>query len=189
MPNLNVGLGLALGGIGTTWALTLEAGVMCFIEEGTPDTGCSSLTRVINCGTGGVYQDCAQCSTGYTRTANTLETSLETYTYYTCTRSAVSVTCPTSCTSTSWTSAGTGKQVRCVKNITSALCQYRCAANYYGNGITCTACPRYNGVSGTCAAGSTSCSACCISSGTSFSFSDTAGSGTAKTTQTCCCTE
>ncbi|MBP3340184.1 MAG: hypothetical protein J6L47_00775 [Alphaproteobacteria bacterium] len=186
MPNLIVGLSLALVSV-DAWAITSMAS--CVIEGYTElPLGCTAASRQINCGTtGGVYVDCTACSSGYNLESQTVTVNaLESYTYGTCQRTVVIVECPSECTSTSWTSAGTGKQVRCVKNITSALCQYRCAANYYGNGTTCTACPRYNGVSGTCAAGSTSVSSCCIASGTSISFSDTKGSGTEKLTAQCC---
>ncbi len=185
MPNLNVGLGLAMGMVGNTWGAS--SGVMCFVDTGTPDTGCSSLTRVINCGTYGVFKDCAVCSSGYNRIAQTVSSALETYTYYVCQKALLPVTCPSTCSSTSWTSAGSGKEVRCVKGTTSASCEYRCAANYYGNGTTCTACPSFNGIAATSSAGSTSCSGCCIASGSTYSFSDGVGSGNATITSTCCC--
>ena len=182
MPNLNVGLSLALVSV-DAWAIT-----GCLIEDYTElPIGCAAASRQINCGTsGGVYVDCTSCKSGYNFESKSVTSYGTTYTYGTCNRTAVIVSCPSACTSTSWTDAGTGKQVRCVKTITSASCLYRCAANYYGNGTTCTACPRYNGVSGTCAAGSTSVSSCCIASGTSISFSDTKGSGTEKLTAQCC---
>ena len=185
MPNLNVGLSLALVSV-DAWALSPTG---CYIEDVTElPFGCTAASRQINCGASvGVFVDCTSCKSNYNFETKTVTVNaLESYTYGTCNRIAVVVQCPSACTSTSWTSAGTGKQVRCVIDLNSASCEYRCAANFYGNGTTCTACPRYNGVSGTCIAGSTSVSSCCIASGTSFSFSDTKGSGTETLSSQCC---
>ncbi|MBQ8368333.1 MAG: hypothetical protein IJX43_04745 [Alphaproteobacteria bacterium] len=191
MPNLNVGLGLTTCLATNAWAL--DTLTQCMVSEGgTATLGCLYVTRTINCGTTlGTYTDCGTCAENYTRTERTAEiSSTESYTYYTCARALITVvTCPTECTSESWTDNGDGKEIRCVKGTLSASCEYRCAAGYYGNGTTCTSCASlgdYNGLYGSSSAGSTSASSCCISSGSTYSFSDTAGSGTAQISSTCC---
>ncbi|MBQ8041939.1 MAG: hypothetical protein IJ273_01270 [Alphaproteobacteria bacterium] len=193
MPNLNVGLSLAMLAF-SAGATSTSYPVSCFVSEGLygadDDANCSQVSSYINCGNNGTFVDCYTCNSGCTRTLKTQTIDYESFQYYACencgTIIPIIVTCPLECTSEDWTSNGTGKQIRCVKGTRSASCEYRCAANFYGDGTTCTACPRYNGVSGTCAAGSTSVSSCCIASGTSISFSDTKGSGTEKLTAQCC---
>ncbi len=167
--------------------------VRCIVEEGfgqsDSSSNCARVTAFVNCGTayGGTYVDCATCNSGFTRAQVTVSIGSETLSYYTCQGGLLPIVqCPSACTSESWTSAGSGKEVRCVMGISSASCEYRCAANYYGNGTTCTACPSYNSIAGTSSAGSTSASSCCIASGSTYSFSDTVGSGTAKISSKCC---
>ena len=168
--------------------------ITCFYEEGLgadADAKCSNVTGYINCGLDGTFVDCYTCNSGCTRTQKTATVNYQTFSYYSCelcnTKPIIPlVTCPLECTNEDWSSNGTGKEKRCVKTDLSASCEYRCAANYYGNGTTCTACPPYNGIAGTSSAGSTSVSSCCIASGATYSFSDTAGSGTAKISSTCC---
>lgn len=185
MPNLIVGLSLALVSV-DAWALSPTG---CYIEDVTElPFGCAAASRQINCGASvGVFVDCTSCKSNYNFETKTVTVNaLESYTYGTCNRIAVVVQCPSACTSTSWTDAGSGKEARCVINLNSASCEYRCAAGYYGNGTTCTSCASlgaYNGLYGSSSAGSTSC---CISSGSTYSFSDTAGSGTATISSTCC---
>ena len=150
--------------------------------------GCTAASGQINCGlSGGIYVDCTSCKNGYDLVSQSVTVLATTYTYGTCNKSLIiGPTCPSECSSSSWTSAGSGKEVRCKLMATTASCQYRCAANYYGDGTTCTSCGSYNGLAGTSSAGSTSASSCCISSGSTHSFSDTAGSGTATISSTCC---
>ena len=197
MPNLNVGLSLAMF-VCSAGATSTSYPVSCIIEEGLygADAGanCSQVSAYINCGTlYGTFVDCYTCDSGCTRTQKTATVNYETFSYYACedcsTLIPIIVTCPLECPEETWTDNGTGKEIRCVKTDLSASCEYRCAANYYGNGTTCTSCASlgdYNGLYGSSSAGSTSASSCCISSGSTYSFSDTAGSGTATISSTCC---
>lgn len=50
--------------------------------------------------------------------------------------------CPSECPNdTSYSDAGNGKQVICSKTSVPYQCSYRCANNYYGDGVTCSLCP------------------------------------------------
>ncbi len=65
-----------------------------------------------------------------------------------------------------------------------------CAKGYYkssaGTATSCTRCPSSNGVYGTTAAtGTTSVVSCYIPSGSTYTFSDSTGSGTATITSNC----
>ena len=184
MPNLNVGLGLALVSV-DAWAL--EPTVQCFVDEGGIGIGCSDVARTITC-TNETYIDCNTCRSGYTRSVTTITVSSnESYTIGVCTKNTVS--CPSTCSSESWTTSTNGREVRCVKSSSTATCEYRCAAGYYGSGTSCASCQgagSYNGLIGTSSAGSTSVSSCCILRGSTFSFSDDKGSGTATISSTCC---
>ena len=85
------------------------------------------------------------------------------------------------CDSTSWASAGSGRESRIEATCSNGTCTkdtlYRCAAGYYGNGTTCTVCPG----GGTSPAGTTAVSGCYIPSGQSFSD----GTGSGKYTRNC----
>ena len=199
MPNLNVGLSLAFMTC-QAHALIDKDGVLsggssypsrCIVTDGLGQSdsasSCASVTAFVNCGTsyGGTYVDCGTCNSGLERTYTTRDIGGETLGYYTCSRAAIILGCDTECADyTSWTAISGGRETYCDSSFFT--CRYRCAANYYGDGTTCTACPSYNGIAGTSSAGSTSVSSCCISSGSTYSFSDGVGSGTATISSTCC---
>lgn len=83
---------------------------------------------------------CTSCNTGY---------ELKTYTSVSQSARGCTVTydlcvpkCPSECPNdTSYSDAGNGKQVTCSKTVVPYQCSYRCANNYYGNGVTCSLCP------------------------------------------------
>ncbi len=62
-----------------------------------------------------------------------------------------------------------------------------CAANYYLSGSSCVRCPQHSssGAYGSSSAGSVTPTSCYIGTGTSWTFSDTKGSGSQKFTSTC----
>ncbi len=140
---------------------------------------------------------CTSCNTDYTLTSKTGSVSgcSNTITYKSCEKAACN-NCNGNCLSTGWTSASTGyeQKVTSLCNTSTCTCtettSYRCAAGYYGSPSSnlsgCSKCPSYNGIDGTSSAGSTSASSCCIASGSTYSFSDTVGSGTAKISSKCC---
>ena len=150
-----------------------------------------------NSSTGNILQitEHTACMTGYelTSTSYTSTTCDMTYYYDMCTK-ACDGTC-SNCTSGSWTAGNTGYQQRTKKTCNTSTCvcssstEYRCASGYYGsssNGTSgCTRCPSSGGVYGTSAAGSTAITSCYLPSGTTVSFSDSTGSGTAKYTSNC----
>ena len=139
--------------------------------------------------------DHTACMTGYelTSTSYTSSTCGTTHYYDMCTKSCDG-TC-SDCTSGSWTAGNTGYQQRTKKTCNTSTCvcssstEYRCASGYYGsssNGTSgCTRCPSSGGVYGTSVAGSTAITSCYLPSGTTVSFSDSTGSGTAKYTANC----
>ena len=122
---------------------------------------------------------CDQCKSGYTQKQVILPLSASCSTgYYVC--EEVKCTGCSNCASdTTWSSAGTGKEKLTTRTCNCNTCNestsYRCAAGYYGNGSTCTACPS----GGTSSAGATTVGGCCATT-----FSDTKGSG--KYNPTCC---
>ncbi len=166
------------------------------------DDSYGDITRPQNClnnfissscwGTSRV-SSCINCPTGYTRTEKTvtIPCSGGTTKWYTCVQDCVGCT---NCTSdTSWSSAGTGYEKKvtrtCNCNTCNSLTSYRCAAGYYGsstNGTSgCSKCTSHNSVAANSSAGSTARTSCYISSSSSWSFSDTKGSGTEKFTSNC----
>ena len=113
---------------------------------------------------------CNTCQSGYglVQKSVSLSPSCEP-TFYAC---ATCTGCSNCTSDTTWSSNGTGKEKLTIRtcncNTCSTSTQYRCAAGYYGNGTTCTACPS----GGTSSAGATTVGGCCATS-----FSDTKGSG------------
>ena len=83
---------------------------------------------------------CTSCNDGYELKSYTTDSSAArgcTVTYDLCVPK-----CPSECpNSTSYSDAGNGKQVICSKTVVPYKCSYRCANNYYGNGVTCSLCP------------------------------------------------
>ncbi|MBP3340763.1 MAG: hypothetical protein J6L47_03815 [Alphaproteobacteria bacterium] len=202
MPNLNVGLSLAFMTC-QAHALTDRPSIggddfgfstypfRCVVTDGIGQSdsasNCASVTAFVNCGTsyGGTYVDCGTCESGHDRTYTTRDIGGETLGYYTCSRSLIIIGCDSECADyTSWTAISGGRETYC--DLSWGTCRYRCAANYYGDGTSCSPCTSYNGIAATSPAGSMSESSCCISSGSTYSFSDGVGSGTATITSTCC---
>ncbi|MBR5566778.1 MAG: hypothetical protein IKW09_01585 [Alphaproteobacteria bacterium] len=205
MPNLIVGLSLAFTALpahAIIGDLTICSEVVCpsysEISEAAPaTTGCVTFKdRCYEKPDGSILlvQSCTECEYGMDLTYSeysSLSCSLK-FGYNVCESDCAN--CTNCISDTSWSSAGTGYQKKVTRTCDCGTCKqttsYRCAANYYGsssNGTSgCTACPSYNGIAGTSSAGSTSASSCCISSGATYSFSDTAGSGTAKISSKCC---
>ena len=199
MPNLNVGLGLVLGIVVDANAVTTICNAS--VCDST-DSGYSDITRPTNCyndfKSATCYGDsrvlsCMSCPTGYTRTSKTvtIPCSGGTTTWYTCVQDCTGCS---NCTSdTSWSSAGTGYEKKvtrtCNCNTCNSSTSYRCAAGYYGsstNGTSgCSKCTSHNSVSANSSAGSTAQTSCYISSSSSWSFSDTTGSGSAKFASNC----
>ena len=73
---------------------------------------------------------------------------------------------------------------------TSGKCpvsSFSCSGGYYKSGSSCSRCPQHSssGTYGSSSSGSTSSTSCYIGTGTSWSFSDTKGSGNAKFSSTC----
>ncbi len=172
----------------------LGVGYVCtydqFDSEGQCSSSCGTVNMVYDCGTSGVYCDCASCSGLLQTLEETTVTvsSSETITYNKCVASGgISVDCST-CVSTDWAAYSTGyeSKVSATCNTRTGACKrttsYRCAAGYYGsstNGTSgCSKCPS----PGTTAAGATSITECCIPSGTTGS--DT--TGTYTYTSQCC---
>ena len=101
----------------------------------------------------------------------------------TATGNCVACTTDSHCgTTTAWTNYPVNQSIKqrrrvysCTNNTCSNSYEYRCSANYYGNGTTCTACPS----PGTSSAGTTSVSGCCIATNTTGS--DSIGSYKYKT--------
>lgn len=124
---------------------------------------------------------CPFCSSGYTRTQDSVALSSGgSAKYYYCKENCTGCS---NCTSdTSWSSAGTGYEKKVTRTCNCNTCNtstsYRCAAGYYGsssNGTSgCTRCPS----SGNSAAGSTSATGCYITSGSD-------GTGSFTYTQNC----
>ena len=83
---------------------------------------------------------CTSCNDGYelkTYTSTSQSARGCTVTYDLCVPK-----CPSECPNdTSYSDAGNGKQVKCSKTSVPYQCSYRCANNYYGNGVTCSLCP------------------------------------------------
>ena len=120
----------------------------------------------------GIYV-CTSCASGYSLVSDSLDRPSGCSNSYTYTYCKQNCTGCSNCTSdTTWSSNGTGKEKlttrTCSCNTCNTSTQYRCAAGYYGNGTTCTACPS----GGTSSAGTTTVGGCCATS-----FSDTKGSG------------
>ena len=198
MPNLNVGLSLAslVGTTDVAAMVSCEATMTPGLYEGgglmvSDDYACVEGTTYYYNGYG--VTECRACEGDFELTE--LEADIPgcfTMTYQGCAEGCAK--CDDCVSDTSWSAAGAGYEKKVTRTCDCGYCDetasYRCAANYYGsssNGTSgCTACPSYNGIAGTSSAGSTSASACCISSGATYSFSDTAGSGTAKISSTCC---
>ena len=150
---------------------------------------CASWTGYCTNATNWQISSCDKCDDGYVRQLATNHNCTNISSVYECVCAGCS-----DCSSTSWTSAGTGKETRiyaqCNCNTCQKSTQYRCAAGYYrssgsGSSTVCTRCPSSGGVYGTSAAGSTAITSCYLPSGTTVSFSDSAGSGTAKYTSDC----
>ena len=97
--------------------------------------------------------------------------------------------CP-DCDSVDWASSGTGYEKRILANcngetgVCTKTTEYRCAAGYYGsstNGTSgCSECTPHSNVNADSSPGSTVQTLCFIPSAMQWNFSDTAGSGTAR---------
>ena len=157
--------------------------------------GCSSMSAQCWETTKGSYTPwytCLSCQTGYTRTQTSARMGLcGNANYYYCSQNCTGCS---NCTSdTSWSSAGTGYEKKvtrtCNCNTCNSSTSYRCAAGYYGsstNGTSgCSKCTSHNSVAANSSAGSTAQTSCYISSSSSWSFSDTTGSGSAKFGSNC----
>ncbi len=194
MPNLNVGLALVVCTTYDANAACSSTGSTSIVQERLMYSGlCINTDEYYYKNSSGsvlLVTSCKSCADGYYISDTSAYSSVcaATYSYRTC------VKCPdcTNCTESEgiWSTIGSGRQQKVTTTCDCGTCKtnysYRCAANYYGNGTTCTACPSYNGIAGTSSAGSSTVSSCCISSGSTYSFSDTIGSGNYKITSTCC---
>ena len=204
MPNLNVGLVVAFGVAMDANAIGACNQLVCDVT----DSQYNNITSPNNCGMGTIIDNnlvtatcyaesrilsCANCPTGYSKKANTvaIPCSGGKTTWYTCVQDCTGCS---DCTSdTSWSSAGTGYEKKvtrtCNCNTCNSSTSYRCAAGYYGsstNGTSgCSKCTSHNSVSANSSAGSTAQTSCYISSSSSWSFSDTTGSGSAKFASNC----
>lgn len=211
MPNLNVGLVLAMCGINNATAAA------CLAQACTSQTiyaaqGMRCATSSTNCYGDYKVLTCNSCNSGYTRTKQTTAVSGcdNTVTFYTCISNSsdggdnsCNGTC-TDCNSTSWTSVTTGyqQQTTATCNTNTCVCSkstsYRCASGYYktanilcqfgtSNCTGCSPCPTHSasGVSGSSGAGTTAATGCYITTATSWTFSDSAGSGTERFGSTC----
>ena len=170
-------------------ALGWEACVQSEIDSnGDCSSSCGTVNMVYDCGTKGVYCDCASCSGLQTLEETTVTVLSQTITYNKCVLSGgISADCST-CVSADWAAYSTGyeSKVSATCNSRTGACtrktSYRCAAGYYGsstNGTSgCAKCPS----PGTTDAGATSITECCIPSGTTGS--DT--TGTYTYTSQCC---
>ncbi len=174
---------------------TQMTGVWVDIDGTVSMPGCISMLSQCWETTSGIYSSwytCNTCASGYTRTQTSATMmGCGTSNYYYCKSNCTGCT---NCTSdTSWSSVGTGYEKKVTRTCDCNTCNsstlYRCAAGYYGsstNGTSgCTRCPSSGGVYGTSAAGSTAITSCYLPSGTTVSFSDSTGSGTAKYTSDC----
>ncbi len=166
------------------------------IEANPYSTHCTSRTNTCYQNAAGqifLLTACTACSGGYklTNASYTSTVCESSFAYNNC-----DVDCPScsNCISdTTWSSAGTGYEKKVSRTCNCGTCtsstSYRCAAGYYGsssNGTSgCSRCPSSGGVYGTSAAGSTAITSCYLPSGTTVSFSDSIGSGTAKYTSNC----
>ncbi len=184
----------------TTQVIYAAQGMNC----ATSSTTCYGDYKVLTCNS---------CNSNYTRTQQTTSVSGcdNTVTYYTCKSNSIgggdsgsscNGTC-TDCTSTGWTSAGTGyeQQTNATCNTNTCVCSkntsYRCAFNYYktatimclfgGSCTGCSPCPTHSasGYTGSSSAGATDATQCSISSFKSWSFSDSKGAGTERFASTC----
>lgn len=150
-----------------------------------PSATCYDNYMVLTCSFG--------CADGYEEKTKSVSVPCTggTVSYTTC--QSVCAECADCTSDTAWSAAGTGYQKKVTRTCNCGTCNeatsYRCAAGYYGsssNGTSgCTRCPSSGGVYGTSAAGSTAITSCYMPSGTSVSFSDVTGSGTAKYTSNC----
>ena len=198
MPNPIVGLGVAMccaNANAVTYCMSEACGSDALLW-GPSGSNCKTSTTV--CYNDVKVKNCLTCNSGYsiTQKSGSVDGCSNTIMYDSCEQSATCNNCDNKCISSSWTASGTGYEQRTISNcnISTCLCvdkaEYRCAAGYYGSPTTnmsgCTRCPAYSGVYGTNSAGSTSVSSCCISSGSTYTFSDSIGSGNAKITSTCC---
>ncbi|MBQ8729036.1 MAG: hypothetical protein IJY77_01950, partial [Alphaproteobacteria bacterium] len=113
------------------------------------------------------------------------------YTYSnTCSGNTTSA-CPSNATcsyNTSYTYSGNcyyGES--CATSGKCPVSSFSCSGGYYKSGSSCSRCPQHSssGTYGSSSSGSTSSTSCYIGTGTSWSFSDTIGSGNAKFSSTC----
>ncbi len=195
LPNLNVGLTLAISLPQTTYAITLEPGlgeltcryVAC--TYGTPDTTCNSSL------------DCVNCNNGIVTTRNGITT--------TTTGTWTAINCPTYNTTATYSCAcrdqntthkcasgyygtATSSSAGCTACPSNATCAggngstFVCAKGYYKDGTSCSPCPSSDGIAGTTAStGATSITSCYLPSGSTRAFSDTNGSGTETISSNC----
>lgn len=154
-------------------------------------TGCADASRRIIC-SNATYYDCTACDDGYTLGSSSVVSGSKTYTYGTCTKDLSGTPipvgqCPDECPSTTeWTTTILNREAICVGSLLQRSCSYRCVKGYYMGELGCVRCPSSGGVYGTtAAAGATSITECYIPAGTTFSFSDSTGSGTEKFTSDC----
>lgn len=123
----------------------------CITGNAAAISNCTTSTTT--CFGGQPVRTCTECETGYNLTVDELTVSgcSNTYSRNICKKNAT-LCLPRLCKNdTTWVSAGTGVDSRtdrsCIDNIVDGgstcteITVKRCAAGYYGNGITCTACP------------------------------------------------
>ena len=127
-------------------------------------------------------KSCDTCNSGYYRYAISGNNSVCDIPYYACAACTKVVS-----SYSSWSIETTGRERRTVtytwdsdgcSGTPASTYEYRCAAGYYGNGTTCTACPS----PGQSSAGSTSQTSCCVPTG----VTTTDEYGTYKYTSPCC---
>ena len=150
MPNLNVGLSLALGGISSAHALACLASACTGSEPATNLVRNCLTQNNTKCYNGYLVSTCDECESGYTRTAYTQTVSgcSNSITFYDCVSSSsggdeedddCDGTC-TDCTSdTLWSTPATGYQVKVTRTCNTSTCtctenaSTRCATGYYAS--------------------------------------------------------
>ncbi|MBQ4129801.1 MAG: hypothetical protein IJD69_00275 [Alphaproteobacteria bacterium] len=195
MPNLNVGLALAISANASIPSTAMAAGCLaksCTTQLIYAAQGMNCATSTTNCYGDYKVLTCNSCNSGYTRTQQTTSVSGcdNSVTFYTCISNSSSGgdeedddcdgTC-TDCTSTDWTSVATGyeKKSTATCNTSTCVCSrsttYRCAANYYGSSGSTFLCNIDIGGSYTCSG----CSPCPTHSASGYSGTSSAGTADA----------
>ncbi|MBQ8367756.1 MAG: hypothetical protein IJX43_01710 [Alphaproteobacteria bacterium] len=211
MPNLNVGLSLAMCCINTASAYLMVSagsspGSWCYSDCTTEGMGCMIVVSC-NCDDGvSVMDDCSTSDSYYTCYLGS-SGGVDYYCDYG-NESACSLCGCIDGYITDWTSTSTtGVVQRTYQSLdddydscyASTHSHYGCAEGYYMSSgsstlltamLSCARCPSFQTTSGTVYGNTSegnrsSATACYLSSGTTSSFSDTIGSGTQKFTSTC----